>query len=158
MPEVYTLRAPENFNNNNNRRSSSVSIKNIRNNYDQNSEMKYLRLPSSSIVLRSPSSPIHRNSNSRLSTATINTKRKSPISYKPLHEQKTEMYYLNTEGKKPPEYTKPLPSKNDTQQKPKLNGILVNRKSPQKKITTYMVAGSNEDKLLSSTSSPSSVS
>lgn len=154
MPEVHTLRAPENFNYTNDRRSRPVNTKNNQNSYGQKPEMYYLRSSNdkqtpSYDLLKPPSSTIYGNSNHRPSTVSINKKRKSPIPYQPLHGQKPEMYYLTTGGKKTPEYSRQSPSTNNTQQKPKSNGILTHPNSPsQNKVTTYMITASNQENIL----------
>jgi hypothetical protein len=184
MSEVYTLRAPENFNYNNDYRSSPVSIKNYRNSYDQKPKMDYLTLnyrkqTSSDDLLKASLSPIYKNSNSSrirpefyhlkgrendpensnygISPVLANEKRKSSISYQLLHGQKPEMYYLNTVDEKTSDNSRQSPSTNDIRQKSKLNGILIHSNSPySKKVTTYMITASNEDHFLPDISRTSS--
>jgi hypothetical protein len=157
MPEVYTLRAPENFNYSNDRRSTPANTKNNQKSYGQKAEMYDLRSSNdkqtpSYDLLKPPSSTIYGNSNHRPSTVSINKKRKSPIRYQPLQEQKPETYHLTTGSKKTPEYSRQSPSKNDTHQKPKPNGILILPNSPsQKKATTHMVTTSNRENILTYT-------
>ncbi len=85
MPEVYTLRAPENFNYTNNGRLSSTKVQN----YDRKPEMYHIKsnerkiTPTNNLLKPSPS-PIYGHSNHRTTPVSANTKRKSPT----LHRQK----------------------------------------------------------------------
>lgn len=147
MPELYTLRAPKNFNSTNNHRSTTAVVQNNR-----KPEMYYLksndhkRTPTYDL-LKPVTLPIH--SNHRVAPVPANTKRKSPILYQPVQSQKAEMYHLDTRRKKTPEYDRQSPSAISIHQKSKSNGILPHPNSSfPKKVTTYMITSSNEDHFL----------
>jgi hypothetical protein len=168
MPELYTLRAAENFNDNH--RSSSTTVKNDRTAHSQKPEMYYLRpnndkqIPSNDVI--KPSSLQHvkvennktKTSDDRLSPVLVSTKQKSPVPSQSSYGQKPEMYYLSIGDPKPAEYDRKPPHKSTIRQQSKSNPTITLPDIPHpQKSTMYMLKSPNGDNFLpyiSRTASP----
>ena len=145
MPEVYTLRAPENFNHSNGHRLPSGNTRGNQN-YDHE------RIPSSpsgaNNFLQPPSSSLtHRNSNSRAPTAAATKKRKVPVFQRIFQRKEPQTSHVDSQDRTTPVYNRRSPS-------PRSNGLL---HSPRNQVTTYTLT-SPEDNLVSSHTPPSPVS
>lgn len=132
MPQVYTLRAPENFNYTDGHHSPAGRSRD-----NQNYEHRGTPSPSlkSTNYLQLPSSPMHSNSNPRATTAAVNKKRRSPI----LQREKTPTSHLNELDRTTPEYNRRSPS-------PKSHGVVTSTHSSSRKLVTiYTITSSNDD-------------
>ena len=130
MPEVYTLRAPENFNYNNGQRLASGDSRGNEN-YDDG------RIPSSpsraNHFLQLPSSsPVQRNSNPRAPTAAVTKKPKMSFLQRILHREKPKPSQIHSQARTTPS--------------PRSNGLLTPSRN---RVTTYTLT-SPEDNLLPS--------
>ena len=119
MPQVYTLRAPENFNYTDGHHSPAGKSRD-----NQNYEQRGIPSPSfkSTDYLQLPSSPMHSYSNPRATTAAVNKKRRSPI----LQRGKTPTSHLD---RTTPEYNRRSPS----------------HSSSQNRVTIYTITSPDDD-------------
>lgn len=125
MPQVYSLRAPENFNYTDGHHSPAG-----RSHDNQHDDDAQRGMPSSSLkstdYLQVPSSPMFHNSNPRVTTAAVNKKRRSPI----IKREKSPSSYIDVPDRITPDYNRRLPTPNI---------------SSRHRVTTYTITSPIDD-------------
>lgn len=137
MPEVYTLRTPENFNYTNGHRLASNTTRDNQNNDDGG--MSLIPSRSDNFLQPSSSSPVHRNSNPRAPIAAVTKKQKKTFLQRILHRERTQTSHMDSQ---------------DRITTPKSNGLL---SSSRNRVTTYTITSPNDNQFsphISQTPSP----
>ncbi|CAF0718305.1 unnamed protein product [Adineta steineri] len=143
MPEIYTLRTPENYNYHRNSYTQPKATHYSKSNNDQHTPSSISPMYNETTSVRRRPELYHLRfdkndtniSNYRSSPVFIDHKRKSPVLYQPSYLQKPEMYYISAQ----PEYN------NNIYEQSPLKTTNIQWDSPtQNKITTYMITTSNE--------------